>query len=124
MGMQNEGSFAQDKKRAKSSSPPGSSYNGSDQEDIEMDSDGTSGVEDETLKKLEKENRKKPLGPIHNTTPQVAHDCGLCGLQHTNGQCIMVERSENLAEYREMLILHAEDEPWDERVCVFCPFWE
>jgi hypothetical protein len=27
----------------------------------------------------------------------------------------MVDRSENLAEYREMLILHADDEPWEER---------
>ncbi|KAF8913030.1 SNF2 family N-terminal domain-containing protein, partial [Gymnopilus junonius] len=42
-------------------------------------------------------------------------DCGLCGQRHGPGQCQMIDRSENLAEYREMLILHADDEPWEER---------
>ncbi len=28
----------------------------------------------------------------------------------------MTERSEYLAEYREMLILHTDDESWEERV--------
>ena len=43
-------------------------------------------------------------------------DCGLCGQLHASGECQMIDRSENLAEYREMLILHADDEPWEERV--------
>ncbi|PPQ64493.1 hypothetical protein CVT26_002032 [Gymnopilus dilepis] len=42
-------------------------------------------------------------------------DCGLCGQLHASGECQMIDRSENLAEYREMLILHADDEPWEER---------
>lgn len=29
----------------------------------------------------------------------------------------MTERSENLAEYREMILLHHDDEPWEARVC-------
>lgn len=46
-------------------------------------------------------------------------DCGLCGYRHGFGECLMVDRSANLAEYREMLILHADDEPWEERVRTF-----
>lgn len=42
--------------------------------------------------------------------------CGLCGSRHGVKQCPMTDSSQNLAEYREMLILHADDEPWEERV--------
>ncbi|KAK7059145.1 hypothetical protein VNI00_001772 [Paramarasmius palmivorus] len=43
--------------------------------------------------------------------------CGLCGQNHRDDEeCMMLEKSENLAEYREMLIMHSEDEPWDQRV--------
>lgn len=59
---------------------------------------------------------KKPLLPIQNTVQQTLSDCGLCGQRHHGGSCVMVARSENLAEYREMLIFHADDEPWEERV--------
>jgi chromodomain-helicase-DNA-binding protein 4 len=55
----------------------------------------------------------------HNTGQQFTIDCGLCGDRHGSGECLMVDRSENLAEYREMLILHADDEPWEERVRFF-----
>ena len=56
----------------------------------------------------------------HNTGQQpTTIDCGLCGDRHGSGECLMVDRSENLAEYREMLILHADDEPWEERVRFF-----
>ncbi|THV06013.1 hypothetical protein K435DRAFT_744240 [Dendrothele bispora CBS 962.96] len=41
--------------------------------------------------------------------------CGLCNQQHGEGQCSMTESSENLVEYREMLLLHADDEPWETR---------
>ncbi|KAF8807753.1 hypothetical protein BYT27DRAFT_7189847 [Phlegmacium glaucopus] len=52
----------------------------------------------------------------HNSgQQQPTIDCGLCGHRHGFGECLMVDRSENLAEYREMLILHADDEPWEER---------
>jgi hypothetical protein len=53
--------------------------------------------------------------PIQSTV-QPASDCGLCGQKHHGGSCAMVTQSENLAEYREMLIFHADDEPWEERV--------
>ena len=55
----------------------------------------------------------------HNTGQQPNIDCGLCGDRHGSGECLMVDRSENLAEYREMLILHTDDEPWEERVRFF-----
>ena len=56
----------------------------------------------------------------HNTEQQQPTiDCGLCGDRHGSGECPMVDHSENLAEYREMLILHADDEPWEERVRFF-----
>lgn len=45
-----------------------------------------------------------------------ALDCGLCGGKHGIKQCLMTDRSENLAEYRMMLIMHADDEPWEDRV--------
>ena len=47
-----------------------------------------------------------------------AEECGLCGLVHAaqSGECFMTDKSENLAEYREMLIKYANNEPWEERV--------
>ncbi|KAF8167730.1 SNF2 family N-terminal domain-containing protein [Crassisporium funariophilum] len=56
-----------------------------------------------------------PLSSVKENGQQHEIDCGLCGQRHASGQCRMVDRSENLAEYREMLILHADDEPWEER---------
>jgi len=41
--------------------------------------------------------------------------CGLCGSAHS-GPCYMTDSSENLAEYRRMLIFDAVDEPFEERV--------
>ncbi|KAH7881752.1 SNF2 family N-terminal domain-containing protein [Phlebopus sp. FC_14] len=41
--------------------------------------------------------------------------CGLCGQIHGVGSCVMTENSANLVEFREMLIKHASDEPWEER---------
>ncbi|KAF5323433.1 hypothetical protein D9611_005738 [Ephemerocybe angulata] len=42
-------------------------------------------------------------------------NCGLCGSNHGVKQCLMTDNSNNLAEYRLMLIMHADDEPWEER---------
>lgn len=61
-----------------------------------------------------------PLTPIHNTQQHDENDttsyCGLCGTVHGDGACYMTESSNNLAEYRQILILHADDEPVEERV--------
>lgn len=53
----------------------------------------------------------KPVAPV----PPL---CGLCGERHGDGfgECSMTDSSANLAEYREILILHAEDEDWETRV--------
>jgi hypothetical protein len=45
--------------------------------------------------------------------------CSLCGIRHGDGACYMTESSENLAEYRQMLILHADDEPVEDRVIIY-----
>ena len=65
--------------------------------------------------------KNNPLTSSFHSTgqQQPTINCGLCGHRHGFGECLMVDRSENLAEYREMLILHADDEPWEERVRTF-----
>ncbi|KAF9527780.1 SNF2 family N-terminal domain-containing protein [Crepidotus variabilis] len=104
------------KKRAKSHSSLGSDYHISEHSDIEMDSEsGTASDIEDFNGGSDKAKQKKPLTQRPNGVPGISRDCGLCGQQHGHGQCIMIEKSENLAEYREMLILHAHDEPWEER---------
>ena len=58
----------------------------------------------------------RPLSPVVNTDRDVQY-CGLCARMHGEGpgECVMTDRSENLAEFREMLLLHADDEPWEQR---------
>lgn len=60
------------------------------------------------------------MSPVHDTNYDVMDTddflCSLCGLSHGDGACYMTESSQNLAEYRQILILHADDEPMDERV--------
>ncbi|KDQ63375.1 hypothetical protein JAAARDRAFT_169132 [Jaapia argillacea MUCL 33604] len=63
-----------------------------------------------------------PLSPIHangnGRRPRLEDDadfCGLCGSVHGPGFCYMTESSENLAEYRQMLLVHADDEPIEDR---------
>ncbi|KAF7339801.1 Chromatin remodeling factor mit1 [Mycena venus] len=100
--------------------------NSSDSEDDVPD--GSASVADalneagKKARKLKKKERKAaamengPLAPIQNLTNQ--DPCTLCGLRHGDqlGECMMTERSEHLAEFREMLLLHPEDEPFDKRV--------
>lgn len=57
-------------------------------------------------------NLPQPFSPVLNT---VDPPCGLCGGQHGGEQCYMTNSPENLAEYRLMLILHAGDEPLEDR---------
>jgi hypothetical protein len=64
-----------------------------------------------------------PLSSIHDTKQsgfEAANPvCSLCGIRHGDGACYMTESSENLAEYRQMLILHADDEPIEDRVIIY-----
>ncbi|KAH7930550.1 hypothetical protein BV22DRAFT_56154 [Leucogyrophana mollusca] len=41
--------------------------------------------------------------------------CGLCGGTHGDGVCYMTESSENLVEYREILLKHVDNESLEER---------
>ena len=103
----------------------GSAYSGSE-ESIDSDSEHGAAIDADftanvggarSRSKILQPTNGHPLNPIQNTGQHyVGPDCGLCGQRHESGQCLMVDRSENLAEYREMLILHADDEPWEERV--------
>ncbi|TFK56559.1 hypothetical protein OE88DRAFT_1730039 [Heliocybe sulcata] len=54
------------------------------------------------------ENQRLPGQPVFER-------CGLCGLEHAPSSCYMTESSENLAEYRRMLLIHADDEPIEDR---------
>ncbi|KAF9270030.1 hypothetical protein L218DRAFT_952224 [Marasmius fiardii PR-910] len=77
------------------------SSNASDSDETESD-----GCQDKT-------SRRKVV--FSDSAPD--QTCGLCGQTHTSdGFCAMAESSENLAEFREILILHADDEPYEQRV--------
>lgn len=55
----------------------------------------------------------QPLLPDQNTNKP---RCGLCGTYHGDQPCPMTESAENLAQYRLMLLVHAGDEPLEDRV--------
>ncbi|KAF8642013.1 hypothetical protein AX16_009734 [Volvariella volvacea WC 439] len=60
--------------------------------------------------------KRQRTGNWLGSVAQESETCAMCGQHHDDpGQCSMTESSQNLAEYREMLILHAEDEPWEQR---------
>ncbi len=94
------------------------SQSASEYSDVEMDSEHESDLVEEPDKAHIQE--ANTLDSDQSTVPAAIRDCGLCGQQHGDSECAMVERSENLAEYREMLINHADDEPWEERVRILC----
>jgi hypothetical protein len=93
------------------------SQSASEYSDVEMNSEPES-----DLVELDKADIQEPItvNLDQSTVPAAIRDCGLCGQQHGDSECAMVERSENLAEYRDMLINHANDEPWEERVRILC----
>jgi chromodomain-helicase-DNA-binding protein 4 len=125
------GTFINDRTKGKGSTgSEGSQYlisDKSDEEGIDVDSDDAMADGDFAINiksKLQASDMAKnnPLtsSSSHSTgQQQPTINCGLCGHRHGFGECLMVDRSENLAEYREMLILHADDEPWEERVRTF-----
>lgn len=60
-----------------------------------------------------------PLSSIHNQFAGAAAEfpvCSLCGLRHDDGACYMTESSENLVQYRELIMMHGGDEPIEMRV--------
>ncbi|KAJ7492793.1 SNF2 family DNA-dependent ATPase [Mycena latifolia] len=101
-----------------------SAYGNSSADSEDDIADGSSTVADalnEAGKKSRKLKRKAmdingPLSPIQNFAS--LEPCTLCGSRHSDqlGECMMTEKSEHLAEFREMLILHPEDEPLKKRL--------
>ncbi|KAJ7783591.1 SNF2 family DNA-dependent ATPase [Mycena maculata] len=98
-----------------------SAYGDSDSESDDV-ADGSSAVV-EALNDLNEVPKKRshkrkatdPLAPIQNLANQ--EPCTLCGLRHGAqlGECMMTEKSEHLAEFREM-ILHTDDETLEKRL--------
>ncbi|KAF7306761.1 SNF2 family DNA-dependent ATPase [Mycena indigotica] len=99
----------------------------SDSDDSSQDLHGDDGAEmlAEALNRAAEQPRKRnrseligPLSTIDNVAVTGEPPCSLCGLRHANqlGACLMTEKSEHLAEFREMLILHPDDEPLDKRL--------
>lgn len=114
------GVFNKKTKSVGSGGSVGSAYLISDEFDEEGSDDDSDTMADGDFAINSKSRLPQVSDMTHNTghtgQQQPTIDCGLCGDRHGPGQCLMVDRSENLAEYREMLILHADDEPWEERV--------
>lgn len=109
--------------KSKSVASDGSVY-ASDKEISEIDSDSDlDGVDDEFAANFDNKRSKgkskqdNDLYSIQFVDGNGGYPrCALCEQQHGPGACPMTERSEYLAEYREMLILHTDDESWEERV--------
>ncbi|KAJ3555472.1 hypothetical protein NP233_g12200 [Leucocoprinus birnbaumii] len=59
--------------------------------------------------------QKRHPKPHKYPTPTPEPECGLCGHRHGEGKCYMTHSSENLRDFREILILHTDDEPWEVR---------
>lgn len=123
--MQVEGGLFNNK--TKSVGSDGSAYLNSDgfDEDVSDDDSDTMADEDfaintkSRLPQVSDMTKNNPLTSHNIGRQQLTIDCGLCGDRHGSGECPMINRSENLVEYREMLIRHADDEPWEERVRFF-----
>jgi chromodomain-helicase-DNA-binding protein 4 len=67
-----------------------------------------------------KKSQKLPKSRSRYTKTIDSEYCGLCRRWHGDklGDCPMTQKSEYLAEYRQMLMLHADDESDELRVCL------
>lgn len=71
------------------------------------------------LPKKQPRNHSAPF-PGSTLPPHSGQECGLCGRIHGPGACSMMSNSSNLMEYREILLNHTDNEPWEYRVRI-CP---
>ncbi|KAF9076104.1 hypothetical protein BDP27DRAFT_1313905 [Rhodocollybia butyracea] len=85
-----------------------------DSEHISDASDTSEADDDIVDKELEELTKSNKKGKSKAATPT---ECGLCGLNHPPGpgNCAMTDSSENLVEYRQMLIMHTQDESYEQR---------
>lgn len=73
------------------------------------------------LPKKQPRNLSAPFSATQSGSTLPHHgdqECGLCGHSHEPGDCNMMNSSSNLMEYREILLNHTDDEPWETRVRV------
>jgi len=105
-------------------------YDGSAHRGPGDDSDGTTeSVDVDQELPLSPELHKKPLRNLSAPLPAIqsgstlpphsSGECGLCGRIHGPGACTMMGSSSNLVEYREILLNHTDDEPWEYRVRIY-----
>ncbi|KAL0580814.1 hypothetical protein V5O48_001190 [Marasmius crinis-equi] len=99
-------------KKKRPESDGDSAYNGSE---AAAESDSNTSESDEYEDRTFKPNITTNGAASRASEPK--EPCGLCGQYHTDdSDCVMTDKSENLAEFREMLITNAGDESWDERI--------
>ncbi|KAJ3911523.1 P-loop containing nucleoside triphosphate hydrolase protein [Lentinula edodes] len=108
-----------EKNRSRTGSDADSMY-GSDRISHVSDSsdDEPDAIVEETFRASPINSKKgKSKGTILKTLPAANEPsaCGLCSQLHGPGNCPMTESSENLVEYREMLVMHVEDESYETR---------
>jgi len=115
------------KGKSRSASDAESAYHGSEIDSDNTDSDSHPADPDDLPDPLvNRTNASNPNAqPLQSISAQRLGPvpvCGLCNQRHGDSECSMTESSQNLVEYREMLILHADDEPLESRVRLLCPF--
>ena len=74
------------------------------------------------LPKKQPHNHSAPFPTVQpgpTIPPSVDQKCGLCGRIHGPGACSMMGSSSNLMEFREILLNHTNDEPWEYRVRIY-----
>ncbi|EIN14062.1 hypothetical protein PUNSTDRAFT_140446 [Punctularia strigosozonata HHB-11173 SS5] len=99
----------------KAKAPSVASDEGSEFAGSATPNDDTESETDEPLDPAELAPHMKGKAALPVERMQEDDVCGLCGLQHDVGGCYMTESSENLAEYRHIILVHAVDEPLEER---------
>lgn len=111
-------------KKAPGSDTSGSVYSEAGESDDSSDSNVAQGDIETALSRPPPPLQVHPinsfeLGVMHEPKSRpVLEECGLCGTRHGPGQCMMTRNSANLRDYREMLILHTDDESWELRVSI------
>lgn len=100
------------KRKSTESSDEDAAYDGSDLDSSDEEGDpNPDPAANDTNDKIKEPPQQKQAQSMDTRR------CGLCGMEHGDGEgkCAMTESSENLAEYRLALLLHAGDEPIEDR---------
>lgn len=128
-------------KSSKSGMSDGSAFSGSDIESDDASDSASGEPEDGSFELPQRTGKPKATSPypseggsgqlansthssIRNGVKRDVQYCGLCATTHAEGpgECFMTDRSENLAEFRKMLLTHSDYEPVEQRVVLFACF--